>query len=61
MLAGFLFGNELTLSFGAFEVAVLVSASLLAAFIAVNGHATWLEGLELIGVYVIAALTFWYL
>ncbi len=61
VLAGFLFGNELTLSFGAFEVAVLVSASLLAAFIAVNGHATWLEGLELIGVYVIAALTFWYL
>lgn len=59
--AGFLFHHELILSFGAFEIAVLIAAAVLAAFIAINGHATWLEGLELIAIYVIAAIVFWYL
>ncbi|MGI9117556.1 MAG: calcium/proton exchanger [Gaiellales bacterium] len=58
--AGFAFGHELTLSFGALEIAVLVAASVLAAFIAISGKATWLEGLELLAIYVIAALAFWY-
>lgn len=58
--AGFIFGHELTLSFGALEMAVLIAAAILAAFIATNGHATWLEGAELIAIYVIAALAFWY-
>ncbi|PHX80539.1 MAG: calcium/proton exchanger [Thermoleophilia bacterium] len=58
--AGFIFGHELTLSFGALEMAVLIAAAILAAFIATNGNATWLEGAELIAIYVIAALAFWY-
>ena len=58
--AGFIFGHELTLSFGALEMAVLIAAAILAAFIATNGHATWLEGVELLAIYVIAALAFWY-
>ena len=58
--AGFVFGHELALSFGALEIAVLVAAALLAAFIAISGKATWLEGLELLAIYAIAALAFWY-
>jgi Ca2+:H+ antiporter len=58
--AGFIFGHELTLSFGALEMAVLIAAAILAAFIATNGNATWLEGAELIAIYVIAAVAFWY-
>ena len=58
--AGFVFGHELALSFGALEVAVLIAAAILAAFIAVSGKATWLEGLELLAIYAIAALAFWY-
>jgi len=58
--AGVVFGHELALSFGALEVAVLIAAAVLAAFIAVSGKATWLEGLELLAIYAIAALAFWY-
>jgi Ca2+:H+ antiporter len=58
--AGWVFGHELALSFGALEIAVLIAAAVLAAFISVSGRATWLEGLELLGIYVIAAIAFWY-
>ena len=58
--AGFAFGHELTLSFGALEMSVLIAAAVVAAFIAVSGKATWLEGLELLAIYAIAALAFWY-
>ena len=58
--AGFVFGHELALAFGALEMAVLIAAAVLAAFIAVSGKATWLEGLELLAIYAIAALAFWY-
>ena len=40
---------------------VLVAATLIASAVALNGHANWLEGLELLSIYVIAALVFWYL
>ena len=58
--AGWVFGHELALAFGAPEIAVLIAAAVLAAFIAVSGRATWLEGLELLAIYAIAAIAFWY-
>ena len=58
--AGWLFGHELALAFGALEIAVLIAAAVLAAFISVSGRATWLEGLELLAIYAIAAIAFWY-
>jgi Ca2+/H+ antiporter len=39
---------------------VLIAASVLAAFIAISGKSTWLEGLQLLAIYAIAALAFWY-
>jgi Ca2+/H+ antiporter len=41
-------------------MSVLIAAAVVAAFIAVSGKATWLEGLELLAIYAIAALAFWY-
>ncbi len=59
--AGVVFGHEVVLGFGMLEVALLVAATLIASAVALNGHANWLEGLELLSIYVIAALVFWYL
>lgn len=59
--AGVIFGHEVVLGFGLLEVSLLVAATLIASTVALNGHANWLEGLELLSIYVIAALVFWYL
>jgi Ca2+:H+ antiporter len=61
VLAGVVFGHEVVLDFGLLEVAILVAGATLAALIAANGHSNWLEGAELLGIYAIAALVFWYL
>jgi Ca2+:H+ antiporter len=59
--AGVIFGNEVTLLFPSLEIAVLIAATLLATIVAVNANANWLEGVELLAIYVIAAMAFWYL
>lgn len=56
-----LFGPEMTLFFSLFEVMVLGLSVLIAAFISVDGESNWLEGAMLLGVYLIAALGFFYL
>jgi len=59
--AGVVFGNEVTLLFPPLEIAVLIAAALLATVVAVNGNANWLEGAELLAIYAMAAIAFWYL
>ena len=59
--AGVIFGHEVTLVFPPLEIAVLIAAALLATVVAVNGNANWLEGAELLAIYVMAAIAFWYL
>jgi Ca2+:H+ antiporter len=61
VLSGAIFGNDVVLNFGALEVGLLIAGSLLAALIAANGHSNWLEGAELLSIYVLAGLVFWYL
>lgn len=51
-----LFGPELTLFFSLFEVVLLFLAVLLATFVAQDGESNWLEGAQLLAVYLIAAL-----
>ena len=53
-----LFGPELTLFFSFLEVAALMLAVLIASFISVDGESNWLEGAQLLAVYVIVALGF---
>lgn len=56
-----LLGNPLTLEFNNFELIALTAASVIAAFISVDGRSNWLEGAMLLAVYVILALAFFFL
>ncbi len=55
-----LFGNEMTLYFSLFEVAALTLAVLCAAQVSVDGESNWLEGAQLLAVYLIIGLGFFY-
>jgi Ca2+:H+ antiporter len=56
-----LFGQPLLLVFNTFELVALVAASLIAAFIALDGESNWLEGAMLLAVYLILAIAFFFL
>lgn len=56
-----LFGNYLTLEFNSFELIAMTAASIIAAFIALDGESNWLEGAMLLAVYAILALAFFFL
>jgi len=53
--------NPLQLTFDQFEIAAMFGASLIAALIALDGERNWLEGVQLLSVYVIIALAFFFL
>jgi Ca2+:H+ antiporter len=53
-------GVTLTLVFSPLLVAALALATLLAAFVVIDGESTWLEGLALVGLYVIVAASVWW-
>jgi Ca2+:H+ antiporter len=54
-------GNPLTLVFNQFEIVALFAGSLIAALVAQDGETNWLEGAQLLGVYTILALAFFFL
>ncbi len=54
-------GNPLTLVFNAFELAALVAASIIAALVSQDGESNWMEGVQLLVVYLILALAFFFL
>jgi Ca2+:H+ antiporter len=56
-----LIGNPMDLVFNEFEVIALGAASLIAALVALDGESNWLEGAQLLVVYVILAIAFFYL
>lgn len=56
-----LFGQPLLLVFNSFELVALIAASIIAAFIALDGESNWLEGAMLLGLYVIIAIAFFFL
>jgi len=56
-----LMGHPLTLVFNQFEIVALFAGVLIAAFIAQDGETNWLEGAQLLAVYVILALAFFLL
>ncbi|MDM7914312.1 MAG: calcium/proton exchanger [Candidatus Eisenbacteria bacterium] len=55
------FGSELTLFFHPYEVVALGLAALIAGHISGDGESSWLEGAQLVIVYVIIALGFLFL
>ncbi len=54
-------GNPLTLLFNPFELAALGAAALIAAMVAQDGESTWLEGVQLIAVYLMVGIAFFFL
>jgi Ca2+:H+ antiporter len=56
-----LMGNPLTLVFNQFELIALVGGALIAALIALDGESNWLEGAQLLVVYAIIGMAFFFL
>ncbi len=54
-------GNPITLVFNQFELIALVGGVLIAALIALDGESNWLEGVQLLVVYVIIGMAFFFL
>ena len=61
VIFGLIIGNELTLVFTPLEVVAVGVATLIAAYIALDGRTNWIEGLQLMSVYVILAIAFLFL
>ena len=56
-----LMGNPLTLVFNQFELIALAAAALISALVALDGESNWMEGVQLLIVYVILAMAFFFL
>lgn len=56
-----LIGNPLTLIFNEFELLALIAGVLIAALVSADGESNWLEGVELLAVYIILGLAFFLL
>ena len=56
-----LMGNPLRLVFNHFELIALAAATLIAALVALDGESNWMEGAQLLVVYIILALAFFFL
>jgi Ca2+:H+ antiporter len=57
----YLFGTPLNLIFTPFEVAAVTLSVLIVGFVAMDGKSHWMEGVMLVGVYLILAIAFFFL
>lgn len=55
-----LLGTPMTLVFNSYELAALVGAALIAAIISVDGESNWLEGAQLLGLYLMLGIAFFF-
>lgn len=61
MFAAALLGQELFFDFNRFELVTLAAASVVAVFVFKDAESHWLEGAQLLGLYLIIAIAFFYL
>lgn len=61
VLLSYVIGNKMDLVFSPLEIVIVGLSGFLFAFISVDGESNWLEALELLGLYVMAALVFFFL
>ena len=61
VIFGLLVGQPLTLVFTPLEVVAVGAGVLIASYIALDGKSNWVEGLQLISVYTILAIAFFFL
>jgi Ca2+:H+ antiporter len=59
VLAGIVVGNDLTLVFDPLQLAALAAAALGATLIARGGETNWLEGLQLLTIYLVVSVAVW--
>jgi Ca2+:H+ antiporter len=57
---GLLVGEPMTLVFNSYELAALIGAALIAVLISVDGESNWLEGAELVALYVMLGIAFYF-
>jgi Ca2+:H+ antiporter len=60
VFAGILLDHKMSLVFSSFELAALIGASVIATLISVDGRSNWLEGAQLISVYFMIGLAFYF-
>jgi Ca2+:H+ antiporter len=61
VFVAFAFGQYLDLVFNQFEVVALVAAVLVANLVAADGETNWLEGAQLIAVYLVLGVAFFFI
>ena len=59
VLLSYAFGRPMSLVFNAFEITAIGLSVAAVALVALDGESNWLEGLQLLGVYVILAFAFY--
>ena len=61
VVASYFFGAPLDLIFRPFEVVAVTVSVLIVGFVAMDGESNWMEGMLLVGVYLILAIVFFFL
>jgi Ca2+:H+ antiporter len=61
VFASYFFGHPMDLVFSTFEVLAVTIAAGVATLVAMDGESNWMEGAQLLGVYVILGLAFYFL
>ena len=60
VLYSFAIGHPMSLLFNAFEITAIALSVLATSIVVVDGESNWVEGLQLLGVYLILALAFYF-
>ncbi|MDO8672605.1 MAG: calcium/proton exchanger [Dehalococcoidia bacterium] len=60
VLVSFLFGSPMDLLFNPFEIVALGLAVLSVAMVSLDGESNWFEGVQLVAVYLVLALAFYF-
>lgn len=60
VLVSVLLGNPMTLVFNQYELLALVGAALIAVLISIDGKSNWLEGAELVALYLMLGIAFYF-
>ncbi len=55
-----LLGNPMSLVFNSYELAGLIGAALIAVLISVDGESNWLEGVQLLALYLMLGIAFYF-
>src|SRR5205809_3851895 len=60
VLYSFAIGHPMTLLFNAFEITAIALSVLATAMVVIDGESNWVEGMQLLSVYLILALAFYF-